>query len=178
MECVAADRSPLWGVDAIVSECEPIPKFDYWINLLSLPRVFGTGLQTIPGRIPYLGVDPVREDEWRPRLKGSGGLRVGLVWAGNPEHSNERRRSMSLVQPLPLLDVEGVQFFALQKGARETEAETMAAGKPLTNLAAELRDLGDTAAVVSQLDLVTSVDTSVAHLAGALGKPVWVLLPM
>ncbi len=85
---------------------------------------------------------------------------------------------MSLVQLLPLLDVEGVQFFALQKGARETEAETMAAGKPLTNLAAELRDLGDTAAVVSQLDLVISVDTSVAHLAGALGKPMWVLLPM
>ena len=109
---------------------------------------------------------------------GPAGCSVGLVWAGNPEHSNERRRSMSLAQLLPLLDVEGVQFFALQKGARETEAETMAAGKPLTNLAAELRDLGDTAAVVSQLDLVISVDTSVAHLAGALGKPVWVLLPM
>ena len=164
------------GVDAVVREREPMPRFDYWISLLSLAWVFGTDLQTIPGRIPYLSADRVREDSWRARLKVPDGLRVGLVWTGNPRHSNERRRSMSFAQWLPLLDIDGVQFFALQKGARETEADSMAAGKALTNLASELHDFGDTAAVIAQLDLVISVDTSVVHLTGALGKPVWVLL--
>lgn len=164
------------GIDVVVPHGDPLPAFDYWIQAMSLPAMFGSTVASIPDTVPYLSADPDRVGRWAGRFRAHDGLKVGLVWAGNPAQPNDRRRSMSLSQLLPLLHVEGVQFFALQKGPRETEADTMGAGRPLVNLAAELLDLGDTAAVIAELDLVISVCTSMAHLTGALGKPVWVLL--
>ena len=164
------------GVDVVIPHGAALPAFDYWIQLMSVPAVFRTTVDSTPGAVPYLGVDPERARQWPMRLGFRDDLKVGLVWAGNPDQPNDRRRSMSLTRLLPLLEVEGVQFFALQKGARETEADVMGVGKPLKNLGPELADAGDTAAVISEMDLVISVCTSMAHLTGALGKPVWVLL--
>ena len=125
------------GVDVVIPQGEPLPAFDYWIQLMSIPAMFGTTVDSIPRAIPYLAADPeCARGNGEARLRAHDGLKVGLVWAGNPDQPNDRRRSMSLSQLLPLLEVEGVQFFALQKGARETEADAMAPGKPLTNLAA------------------------------------------
>jgi tetratricopeptide (TPR) repeat protein len=164
------------GIDLVIPQGDPLPAFDYWIQLMSVPAVFGATAESVPNAVPYLAAEPDRVARWQPTVREHSALKVGLVWAGNPEQANDRRRSMSLSRLLPLLEVEGVDFFALQKGPREAEADTLAKGKPLTNLGPELRDLGDTAAVMTELDLVISVCTSMAHLAGALGKPVWVLL--
>ena len=108
-------------------------------------------------------------------MGGARGLRVGLVWAGNPAFRDDRRRSLGLDALLPLLDVEEVAFVALQKGAGQRDLERLPAS--VTDLGAEIADFADTAAIMANLDLVISVDTSVAHLAGALGRPVWTLLP-
>ena len=153
-----------------------VPDFDYYAHLLSLPNVFGTDLATIPAETPYLRVDPERAARWSQRLGEVHEFSVGLVWAGNPMHPGDRYRSMSLGTMAPLGTISGVRFFSLQKGAHEEDANTPPAGMALENLAPELDDLSDTAAVISQLDLVICVDTAVAHLAGALGKPVWLMI--
>ena len=115
-------------------------------------------------------------ERWAGRVSGRGGLKVGLVWAGNPSHTNDANRSLNLLQLLPLLGVKGVTFFALQKGARSEQAVEYA-GDNWVNLGPEINDFTDTAGIIESLDLVICVDTSVAHLAGAMAKPVWLLLP-
>ena len=104
-------------------------------------------------------------------------MKVGLVWAGNPEHGNDKNRSISLAQFAPLPAVEGVTFFSLQKGPEAKQGQSPPTGMSLVNWAGELIDFADTAAMIANLDLVISVDTAVVHLAGAMGKPVWVMLP-
>jgi tetratricopeptide (TPR) repeat protein len=155
---------------------------DFQVAMMCLPRVLGTTLDTIPGATPYLAADPTKTAHWAARLAAYGdGLRVGLVWAGGTRpdqpgaHALDRRRSMRLSQLAPLADVAGVRFFSLQKDGPATQAAHPPAGMSLIDLTADLRDFGDTAALVQNLDLVITVDTSVAHLAGALGKPVWIL---
>jgi hypothetical protein len=148
--------------------------------LLDLPRVFGTELSSIPNAVPYLHADTERVAQWGARLAQGGGLKVGglkvgLVWAGNPAHSNDRYRSMRLEQLQSLWEVAGVQFIALQKGRPAEEIKALPE-LALLDLGADLQDFSDTAAVLEHLDLVLCVDTAVAHLAGALGKPVWVML--
>lgn len=153
--------------------------FDYWVPPLSLPYLFATRPDTIPATLPYLHADPARVARWAPRLVTPPGvLKVGLVWKGNPNFENDAERSLpSLAALAPLGQTPRVAFFSLQKGAGEDEAKTGPAGLALTPLGGELQDFADTAAVITQLDLVITVDTAVAHLAGALNKPCWVLLP-
>lgn len=164
------------GVDRLLGPSEQSPNFDFYVPLLSLPRVFETTVETIPAGIPYLQADTVLRAEWSARIGACHGLKVGLVWAGNPGNAGDRHRSMSLQDLWPLAEVSGVRWYALQKGAREDEVRAAPPGFELVNVGPDLRDFADTAAVVDQLDLLISVDTSVAHIAGALGKPVWLLI--
>jgi tetratricopeptide (TPR) repeat protein/precorrin-6B methylase 2 len=166
------------GVDRVLDRDEVIPAYDFYTNLLSLPRILGTTLDTIPAEPSYIQADSTRVQRWRARLPIEGLLRVGLVWAGNPEHPNDRFRSMALSMLRPILEVGGVRFVSLQKGfgAEQATGEVLA-GVNWLDVGSELEDFSDTAAVISELDLVLCVDTAVAHLAGALGKPVWVMLP-
>ncbi len=165
--------STLDGI-AVISRGDPLPEFAWQCPLMSLPLAFGTEMQTIPARVPYL----VRREEaptWLMQEHDSD-LRVGLVWAGGAINIIDRERTLSLAAFSPLWRVEGVSFFSLQRGAVSLEAESgpllFAGCQPQTG------DFAATAAAVSHLDLVISVDTSVAHLAGALGKPVWIMLPV
>jgi tetratricopeptide (TPR) repeat protein len=165
------------GVDEVLDRDMTGAEFDYYLYIGSLPYAFGTDLASIPVENAYLRADPVREARWASRVGPNGNLKIGLVWAGNPSHPRDRHRSMPLATLAPLGKLGGAQFFALQKGPREDEAKTSPPGLSLVNLGPELVDFRDTAAVISQLDLVLCVDTAVAHLAGALGKPVWLMLP-
>lgn len=152
------------------------PPHDYWVFLHSIPLHCKTTLNNIPARIPYLHAPPERREHWASRLPG-GGLRVGLVWKGNRMHSNDARRSLPGLAALrPLWAAPGVVFISLQKGQGEEEAAHPGAQQPLLDLGVEAVDFADTAAIVEQLDLVICVDTAVAHLAGALGKPCWLML--
>jgi glycosyltransferase involved in cell wall biosynthesis len=139
--------------------------------------MLGTAVDTIPAEVPYLSIDPVRAAALRDRIGAASRLKVGLVWGGNPGKPGDRERSIALSALRPLLDVEGVCFFSLQKGEREAELAATDCAAHVVDLAPLLGDMADTAAAIGCLDLVISVDTSVAHLAGALAKPVWMLLP-
>ncbi|HLI22491.1 MAG TPA: tetratricopeptide repeat protein [Stellaceae bacterium] len=164
------------GVAELVAFGDKLPDFAWQCPLLSLPLAFETALATVPSAVPYLHADPVAIEEWRRRIAGPE-LKVGLVWAGRPEHKRDRHRSLPLAALAPLARVPNTAFFALQKGAAVGQAEEAPAGMRLEILSPLLGDFADTAAAIMALDLVVTVDTSVAHLAGALGKPVWILLP-
>ncbi|NMM27597.1 MAG: tetratricopeptide repeat protein [Glaciimonas sp.] len=171
--------STLSGVDAVFSFKEDVPAsgWDFWTLPMSLPHYCHTRLDSIPAPIPYLSADPVRVAKWSALLPTSG-FRVGLAWKGNPLFENDGDRSLPSLDTLaPLGAVAGIRFFSLQKGPGEDEAQRPPAGLSILNLGGDLQDFADTAAVVASLDLVISVDTAVAHLAGSLGKPCWVLLP-
>jgi tetratricopeptide (TPR) repeat protein len=160
----------------VLSTGESLPEFDVHCPLLSLPRAFHTLLETVPSHTPYLHAPPERLAKWTTRLGPKHGLRVGLVWSGNSAHHRDQARSIELSALTPLLDVPAT-FFSLQKDARPADAAMIAERREVIRIADELADFSDTAAVMAQLDLVISVDTSTVHLAGALGRPVWVLLP-
>ncbi|HUR87832.1 MAG TPA: tetratricopeptide repeat protein [Ramlibacter sp.] len=163
-------------VDRVVTSRTQIPSCDYWSPALSLATRFATTLGTIPGAIPYIRPDPQRVSRWRGKLPS--GFKVGLVWKGSKQHGNDAQRSLGSLQDLaPLWDIAGVGFASLQKGEGEDEAKHASPAQPLIALGHEMADFADAAAIVSQLDLVICVDTAIAHLAGALGKQVWVLLP-
>ena len=164
------------GVDLVFAPPELPPPFDYHIHLMSIPHVIGTELADAPVDIPYLSVDPVKSQQWANRI-GEAGLKVGLVWAGNPKYPRDNFRSMAFDILSPLWNVQGVRFFSLQKPLKEGELEQFPTQTTLENLAPALTDFTDTAAAIDQLDLVICVDTAIAHLSGALGKPVWLLLP-
>jgi len=162
----------------IVVRGQPLPVFDFHCPLLSLPRVFGTSLANIPKDVPYLHADAEDAGRWQQRLADHSPLvKVGLGWAGRPTHTNDRNRSMKLARLAPLGQAPGARFFSLQKGAAAAEAQTPPPGMELVDWTEELKDFADTAALISNLDLVIAVDTAVVHLAGAMGKPVWTLLP-
>jgi Tetratricopeptide repeat/Glycosyltransferase family 9 (heptosyltransferase) len=166
--------SGLDGVSHSVVKGEALPDFDFHCPLTSLPLAFDTTLDTIPSTVPYISAGaPVADCGARLSQNLP---RIGLVWSGNPIHNNDRNRSMPLESLLPLLDVKA-QFVSLQKDVRRSDEAVLRERSDILNLGAELRSFADTAALIGQLDLVISVDTSVAHLAGALGRPVWILLP-
>jgi hypothetical protein len=148
-----------------------LPDFDLHCPLLSLPLAFGTDIASIPADVPYLSADPERVAKWRQRLLPVTGRRVGLVWAGNPAQREDRHRSIPLASLAPLAEIPGVSFVSLQKG----RSGTVPSGMRLLDWTDELQDYADTAALVEALDLVISVCTGVAHLAGALGRPVWLM---
>jgi Tfp pilus assembly protein PilF len=157
---------------------QPLPAFDLHCPLLSLPRVFGTDLTNIPKIVPYLHAADEDARRWQHRLADRSPLiKVGLVWAGNPRRKHDRNRSMKLANLAPLGRVPGVRLFSLQKGEAAAEAKTPPPGMELVDWTEELKDFADTAALIDNLDLIIAVDTAVPHLAGAMGKPVWTLLP-
>ncbi len=154
----------------------PAVEFDLYVPLLELPRIFKTTLESIPAGVPYLYADPAKAESWRQRL-ASRSFKVGIVWAGKPAHPEDRARSCHLRNFLHLSKIPGLALFGLQKGAAAGQVEDLAPEMALTNLGGELDDFTDTAAVIENLDLVVSVDTAVLHLAGAMGKPAWAILP-
>ena len=168
------------GIDEIVARPEdermPGVTADLHVPLMSLPFIFGTTGDTVPAEVPYIRPDALRSSAWAARIDGPG-LKVGLVWAGRPEHQNDRNRSCRLETFLPLARIPGVRLYSLQKGPAESQIANSALRDAIVHLGPELHDFSDTAAALSHLDLLVSVDTSVAHLAGAMARPVWVLLP-
>ncbi|WP_206950681.1 tetratricopeptide repeat protein [Trinickia acidisoli] len=170
------------GIDAVLTHKACVAQasnYDCWTSLLSAPLHLRTTVDTIP-TAKYLQVDAARAAYWRERLAASlpPGPRIGVVWKGNPRHHNDMHRSLpSLALLLPLWSLPGVSFVSLQKGRGEDEASQPRSYQPLLALGHELTDFADTAALIEQLDLVVSVDTSTAHLAATLGKPCWVLVP-
>ncbi|MSQ66884.1 MAG: hypothetical protein EXR83_01640 [Gammaproteobacteria bacterium] len=152
------------------------PAFDEHCPLLSLPLAFNTDLASIPAAVPYLRPPPALCAQWRARLGARRQLRVGLGWAGNPLHANDRQRSLALAQLEPLFALP-VEFHSLHNDRRPTDLATLARHPGIHRHESNLHDFARTAALIEALDLVRCVDTSVAHLAGALAKPCWVLLP-
>jgi len=167
--------SQLDGIEVIAKGRE-LPRFDQHCPLLSLPRAFGTRLATIPAPVPYLAAPAARVSHWRDRLP-QGNLRAGFVWSGSPSHKNDANRSIPLARLAALFESLPFACFSLQREWRDADLEILRRLPNLRDIGPELGDFADTAAVISQLDVVVSVDTSVAHLAGALGKPVLILLP-
>jgi tetratricopeptide (TPR) repeat protein len=164
----------LAGAAEIAARGEPLPPFDTHCPLLSLPLAFGTRLETIPSATPYLRAPAQSPINWKGRLESKRRPRIGLAWSGGP---TLRHRSMKLKELLPLLDVDAT-FVSLQKDVPSEDGPVLTDHNKLLHFGDELEDFSETAALISQLDLVISVDTSVAHLAGALARPVWVLLPL
>jgi Flp pilus assembly protein TadD len=163
------------GASLVIGRGESLPEFAWHSPLLSLPRAFGTQLATIPANIPYLQSNPSAVQEWSQHLRGDG-LRIGLVWSGNPLHVRDPQRSLPLNQLRALLEMNRTTFYSLQKGSAASQLLALPIETNLIDLEPQLKDFADTAAAICNLDLVISVDTAVAHLTGALGKPVWVLL--
>jgi tetratricopeptide (TPR) repeat protein len=165
------------GLASVVAEGEALPRHDLRCAMLSLPAAFATTIDTIPAAVPYVVAPAERIGFWKARLPASDKRRVGIVFAGNPKHRNDRNRSISFARLAPLIAVEGIAWVSLQTGLGEADRTALAAHPQLIHLGDELRDFADTAAVIDGLDLVITADTATAHLAGAMGKPVWIMLP-
>jgi len=164
------------GIAQVVTKGSPLPAFDLHCPLLSLPLAFGTTLDAIPAQVPYLSVPANYFEKWQQRLPGFGKIRVGICWAGNPDHKRDHQRSIALDLMLPLLSRSDVSFISLQKPLRERDVAILRNNPQIAHFDNDIENFADTAAIISMLDLVISVDTSVVHLAGALGRPVWILL--
>ena len=160
----------------VLARGSALPTFDYHCPLLSLPLAFKTEINSIPTGIPYIHSDAARVAAWRDRLGKNAKPRVGLAWSGNPGHKNDHNRSLALAELLPLLN-DGAEWISLQQEVRANDAALLAQRTDIRHFGAQLNDFADTAALVELMDVVVSVDTSVAHLAGAMGKEVWILLP-
>jgi Flp pilus assembly protein TadD len=162
----------------IVGQGEPLASFDLHCPLLSLPRLFAATSDNIPRCDPYLHTDGNDVLRWRQRVANHDSvLKIGLAWAGNPTHLNDRNRSMKLQDLAPLFRLPGLRFFSLQKGGAAAQANALPAGMEMIDWSNDLHDFAETAALIANLDLVICVDTAVAHLAGSMGKPVWLMLP-
>lgn len=166
----------LKGVSQIMVRGEPLPDFDVHCPLLSLPLAFDTELDTIP-QGPYLHAPEAHVEKWRGRLTNLGRPAVGLVWSGSAAHANDRHRSIALKRLLGLLAHKNIAFVSLQRELRDEDSDILTTYPQVLRLGEEVTDFADTAAIISLLDLVVSVDTSVAHLAGAMGARAWLLLP-
>ncbi len=162
------------GVDAAFAEGSPAPEYDCHAPLMSLPRLLKTTVETIPAQVPYLTADPAAVARWHEELGPVDGLKVGIAWQGNPDHKKDRQRSFRLDLFERLARIDGVRLFSLQKGAGAEQLDRAAGLFPIVDLGRRLGDLADTAAVIRNLDLIIAPDTALAHLAGALGVPVWV----
>ncbi len=165
------------GLTAIFGTAESLPPFDLSCSLLSLPRVFGTTLDTVPAQVPYLRVDTERELHWKRRLAADApSLKVGLFWATGTGNIMSPQRTLSLDMLAPLAGITGISYYSLQRGEAASQAAHPPRGMKLIDLAAELGDFADDAALMANLDLIISINTATAHLAGALGRPVWTLV--
>lgn len=176
-------QAPLWdlmqslsGVQTLVRQGDPLPDFDYYCPVMSLPLALGTRLASLPAPIPYLHASRAQRSQWQQRLGAASGPRIGLVWSGNPKHQGDRHRSIALASLLQALPA-GPQYISLQKEVRDSDTAALLQRPDLLQFSDAMADFSDTAALCSAMDLVIAVDTSVAHLAGALGIPTWLLLP-
>jgi tetratricopeptide (TPR) repeat protein len=171
----------LHGVAAVVARGEAPPSFDVHCPIGSLPLALKTELTTVPATIPYLTADAARVAVWSARLEARPRPRIALAWSGNPAHDNDRNRSLAFAALAPLLGAGRASFISIQRDLRDADAALLTAAPHLTHVMAHvgdaLSDFADTAAVVASCDLVISVDTAPAHLAGAMGRPLWVLVP-
>jgi tetratricopeptide (TPR) repeat protein len=164
------------GSLTVIGVGQPLPAFDFYCAMMSLPLIFQTTVETIPAEIPYLFSDKDKKAEWNKKLGPKTLPRVGVVWSGNPEHTNDHNRSIPLETLKPLLELP-FEFHSLQKDYKGKDGGFLLNSPQLKNHQIELTDFSETAALMDEMDLIITVDTSAAHLAGALGKPVWVLLP-
>lgn len=165
------------GIGEVIEKNKELPAFDEWCPLLSLPMIFETTLETVPANVPYFEVHPEKKTQWKQRLfHDPAGFRVGLAWAGNPKYRHDRIRSCPFELFARLKEVEGVVLYSLQKDVANKPHQVLSGGAIIIDYMEEVRDFSDTAALIDNLDLVISVDTAVAHVAGALGKKVWTLL--
>lgn len=170
----------LAGSAAIFDHWERRPDFAAFCPLSGLPRLAGTDLGSIPAEIPYLRSAEPKRSQWAERLATltpQNTRRIGIAWSGRPTHHNDRNRSTTLATFAPLSDISGISLVSLQKGPGQAQIGNYWGRAPLFNLGPEIRDFADTMAIVDCLDLLVSVDTSIIHLAAAMGKPVWVMLP-
>lgn len=168
--------STVWNIARVIPVGSPMPKYEYIIPMGSLPKAFGTRVETIPADVPYMSADPAKVTQWRERLAGDANVKVGIAWAGSAQHQNDRARSCQLSDFAPLGVIEGVTFYSIQKGAPAKELDAPPAGMKIIPVGHDLKDFSDTAALLECLDLLISVDTSVVHMAGALARPVWTLI--
>jgi tetratricopeptide (TPR) repeat protein len=164
------------GVAKVVTLGEPLPPFDVYCPLASLPFALKTEPASVPADIPYLSALSERVETWRGRLGEASRPRIAIAWSGNASHVNDRNRSIALAALRPLLTTEGVEFVSIQRDLRDGEAEELK-GLPVKHLGEELGDFDDTAAVLTLSDLAICVDTSVAHLSAAMGRPTWIFIP-
>jgi tetratricopeptide (TPR) repeat protein len=164
------------GLSRVIPIGEPRPPIDYIIAMGSLPRIFSTRVDSIPADVPYMSAEPARVEQWRSRLAADSSVKIGIVWAGSRLHQNDRARSCRLIDFAPIAAVEGVSLYALQKGGAVDEMNDPQLPFKITPLGQDLNDFGDTAALLMNLDLLISVDTSVVHMAGALARPVWTIV--
>jgi hypothetical protein len=179
---LATLMASLAGGAQIIARSDDLPSFDLHCPLLSLPLAFGTQLDSIPAEVPYLAATEAKTSAWRERLGSRNGPRVGLVWAGDPRkwlpnaHRIDRQRSVTFDRLAPILQVSGCEFHSLQKGEHAlAQLRESPLRHHVVDWSDDLCDFSDTAALIDQLDLIIAVDTAVAHLAGALGKPFWLL---
>ena len=156
---------------------EDVPPFDVQFPLVSLPRIFGSDEDSLPSDVPYLKAPEPCREAWRAPAGGDEGVRVGLIWAGSPDHPNDANRSLQADLYRPLLSVPGVTFHSLQTGDGASQLGRWDQAGRVRDFGPQIQDFADAAAAMERLDLVITVDTAPAHLAGALGRPVWVLLP-
>jgi len=167
----------LAGIVSCHARGEPLPAYDVHCPLGSLPLALKTDAATVPAEIPYLRADDERIAQWRPLIAALPGKRVALAWAGRAAHANDRNRSIDLEMLQPLFALEGLSFVSVQHDPRAGDADVLARHPNVTHLGDRFSDMSDTAAVATLADVTLCVDTSVAHLAGALGRPLWVMLP-
>jgi tetratricopeptide (TPR) repeat protein len=168
--------SRLQGGGAIIARGEPPPPFYIHCPLGSLPLAFKTEPDTVPAQVPYLAADEAHLAKWSQRIGGLERPRIAVAWSGNPSHVNDRNRSLGFARLAPLLSTPA-RFVSIQRDLRGDDASLIAGESRVAHVGGELEDFSDTAAVIALSDLVIAVDTAVAHLAGAMGRPVWVLLP-
>jgi hypothetical protein len=166
----------LFAVEALIKQGDPLPPFDFHCPLMSLPLAFQTTLSSIPIAITYIKSSHEKEHVWAEKLGSTSGLRVGLVWSGDPRHQNDKHRSIPLAELMAVLPL-GLEYFSLQPEIRDSDRQALDDYDRLVHFGPELKDFSDTAALCAQMDVVVCVDTSVAHLSGALGKPTFLLLP-
>jgi tetratricopeptide (TPR) repeat protein len=164
------------GVALVIGRGATLPEFDCHCPLVGLPLAFKTRLATIPAAVPYLSAAQDRVIKWQQRLPPPRKRRIGIAWAGNPAFKGDQTRSIGLARLSPLLAVAGVEFLSLQRDLRDGDRDILRSNSHVMQVGDAIEDFGDAAAIMSSVDLVISSDTSVAHLAGAMGKPVWVLL--
>jgi tetratricopeptide (TPR) repeat protein len=166
------------GVEEFIVQGKSLPYFDMQCPLLTLPLVFNTSLDNIPLKVPYVSVNSMLIQKWKNKIQhDNSNFKVGLVWYGNPKHKNDRNRSIPFAYFAPFAKFSDIAFYSLQKGNSAKQSMNPHIGMRFIDLTEEMHDFSETAALIENLDLVITVDTAVAHLTGALGKPVWVLLP-